>query len=93
VGLVVALVALAPFFVLARWAAAGLLFTYALAVLASAIVTCRQARAWSALPVLPPVFAAYHFGYGYGFLHGVFDFLLRRKRNQAFTRLTREMQA
>jgi hypothetical protein len=94
VGLVAALVALAPFMELARWGAAGLLLAYTLAVLASAIVTCRHAHTWRALPVLPPVFAAYHFGYGYGFLYGVFDFVLRRKhRNQAFSRLTREMQA
>jgi glycosyltransferase involved in cell wall biosynthesis len=94
VALVAALAVLVPFVPVARWAAAGLLLSYLLALLAGAIVTCRNAHAWRALPVLPPVFAAYHFGYGCGFLCGVFDFLVRRKRRStAFTRLTREIQA
>jgi succinoglycan biosynthesis protein ExoA len=47
---------------------------------------------WSLLPVLPLVFATYHFGYGYGFLLGVVH-LFRNERsgipNPAFTELTR----
>jgi succinoglycan biosynthesis protein ExoA len=42
------------------------------------------------LPVLPVVFVCYHLGYGYGFLRGIFDFLiLRRAPNRTYTQLTR----
>ena len=45
---------------------------------------------WKLLPILPPVFACYHFGYGYGFLRGIWDFVLRRRRPQTgFVTLTR----
>jgi len=41
-------------------------------------------------PLLPTVFACYHLGYGYGFLRGVWDFLiLRRGPALTYTRLTR----
>lgn len=40
--------------------------------------------------VLPAVFAAYHFGYGLGFLHGMWDFLiLRRGASRKYTELSR----
>ena len=52
---------------------------------ASFLVASRQD--WKLLPLLPPVFACYHFGYGLGFLHGVRDFLiLRRGPDHTYTR-------
>jgi len=39
---------------------------------------------------LPAVFACYHLGYGYGFLRGIWDFiLLRRTPVGAMSTLTR----
>lgn len=41
-------------------------------------------------PLLPLVFATYHFAYGYGFLRGIWDFLiLRRGPDGKYARLTR----
>lgn len=46
---------------------------------------------WKFLPILPVVFACYHFGYGYGFLGGLIDFvLLRRGTNKKWSNLTRK---
>ena len=42
------------------------------------------------LPVMPVVFMTYHWGYGYGFVREVVDFiLLRRGGSNSFTQLTR----
>lgn len=91
-GLVV-LGALAP---ISRIAALGwvlLLSSYIIANLAASLVVCVSKSAWIYLPVMPVVFAAYHFGYGYGFMRGIVDFwCLRRSPNQRFTRLTRPTQ-
>jgi hypothetical protein len=39
---------------------------------------------------LPVVVACYHFGYGYGFLRGLWNFVIRRKHgDQNFSSLTR----
>jgi glycosyltransferase involved in cell wall biosynthesis len=76
-------------FLLAASCFTGLLSVYALAVLAASVHTAPKSE-WKLLPVLPAVFACYHFGYGYGFLRGVWDFLVRRRRsNLTFAQLTR----
>jgi succinoglycan biosynthesis protein ExoA len=55
-----------------------------------ASATTAARRGWTYLPILPPVFAAYHFGYGIGFVCGLVDFvILRRAPSRAFTGLTR----
>lgn len=41
-------------------------------------------KGWRYFPILPPVFACYHLGYGVGFLHGVVDFVLLRRRATGF---------
>ena len=67
----------------------SLLSFYLLAVLAVSVITAARSE-WKLLPVLPLVFPCYHFGYGYGFLRGVLDFLIRRKGAQKnFATLTR----
>ena len=67
----------------------SLLSFYLLAVLAASVITAARSE-WKLLPVLPLVFPCYHFGYGYGFLRGVLDFLIRRKGAQKnFATLTR----
>ena len=46
---------------------------------------------WGLLPVLPVTFAAYHFGYGIGFLNGLLDFVVLRRTQprRSMARLTR----
>jgi hypothetical protein len=55
-----------------------LIASYLAGNLAASAATAGK-NAWSLFPLLPSVFACYHFGYGYGFLRGVWDFILRRK--------------
>lgn len=60
----------------AAWVA--VLAVYAIcATLASCAAAARSS--WRLLPVLPPVFACYHCGYGWGFLRGLLDFLVLRR--------------
>ena len=62
---------------------------YLLAMLVASVVTAAKTE-WKLLPVLPLVFGCYHFGYGYGFLRGILDFvILRRGASVSFTKLTR----
>ena len=71
------------------WSLASLVGIYSLCVLAASTLTSSKTE-WKLLPVLPPVFACYHFGYGYGFLRGVWDYLIRQKRpGLRFVQLTR----
>ena len=71
VGGLAALAAAAPF---SRTAALLLLLalgSYAAANLLASLLACRSFGRLKYLPVLPVVFAAYHFSYGAGFLHGL----------------------
>ena len=43
-------------------------------VLGVATVSTAARHGWSLAPILPPIFASYHFGYGIGFLQGLADF-------------------
>jgi hypothetical protein len=53
------------------------------------VATARRSAPTLCL-VLPAVFACYHLGYGYGFLRGLWDFiLLRRTPVSAMSTLTR----
>jgi glycosyltransferase involved in cell wall biosynthesis len=66
-----------------------LLFAYALALLVASVATAARTE-WKLLPVLPSVFACYHFGYGCGFLLGLWGFYVRRRDpRKGFERLTR----
>lgn len=68
---------------------ASLLLVYFLAILAASIHTAARTE-WKLLPVMPLVFPCYHFGYGWGFLRGIWDFVVRRKGGQQkFSALTR----
>lgn len=86
-GTLLLLALLAPFWVPARWGLAGLLGIYGCAVLAASLITAKQSQ-WNFLIVLPAVFACYHFGYGLGFLMGIFDFVVLKRRGR-FAKLTR----
>jgi glycosyltransferase involved in cell wall biosynthesis len=62
---------------------------YLLCDVAASVIT-SVGCGWRLFPVLPVVFACYHFSYGYGFLRGLVDFIvLRRKPAAQFTQLTR----
>lgn len=73
----------------AGWLGLGLAALYLVCALAASVVTGAQSE-WKLIPVLPAVFAAYHFGYGLGFLRGLLDFVvIRRGPRASATRLTR----
>jgi GT2 family glycosyltransferase len=58
--------------------------------LIASLITCRRPKDWKYLPVMPFVFGSYHFGYGWGFLRGLVDFLLLKKVGRAaYNRITR----
>lgn len=54
-----------------------LIGAYSMCSLAASAMTASR-DGWKLLPVLPLVFACYHFGYGCGFLRGIVDFVMRR---------------
>jgi len=69
------------------WGALGVL--YSACNLAASVATAKRSGLTLCL-VLPAVFACYHFGYGYGFLRGIWDFIiLRRTPGGAMSTLTR----
>ena len=72
----------------AIWVWLGLLVIYSFANITASFVTAARHR-WRLFIFLPVVFAIYHFAYGYGFLHGIWDFLvLRRMPSHTYTDLT-----
>jgi len=80
----------APFSHTARVLTGALGGAYIAASLGASLWTCARPGRWKYLPVMPLVFACYHFGYGIGFLRGVWDFLVvRRGGSGAFEGLTR----
>lgn len=68
---------------------AALLSVYSAVAVTGSCLAARRAG-WTLLPILPFVFASLHFGYGYGFLRGLFDFVLfNNAPGKQFVRLTR----
>ena len=66
-----------------------LLAIYGLCLFGASLLTAAKTE-WRLLPVLPLVFPCYHLGYGWGFLRGVWDFVIRRKgAHKSFEALTR----
>jgi hypothetical protein len=73
----------------ALWAWLAMAGAYSVCNIVASVVTARKTGN-ELLPVLPAVFACYHIAYGYGFLRGICDFvLLRRKARQSYANLTR----
>ena len=69
------------------WGTLGML--YIIGNLAASVETARRSGL-SLFLVLPAVFVCYHLGYGYGFLHGIWDLIiLRRTPAGAMSSLTR----
>lgn len=79
---------LASFVGIAADGLAALVGLYLLALIAASTLTAARAG-WSLLPILPVVFTCYHLGYGFGFLFGVWDFLIRCRGIGRFVALTR----
>ncbi|MDH3600418.1 MAG: glycosyltransferase family 2 protein [Candidatus Tectomicrobia bacterium] len=70
-------------------AALGMAGLYAICTLSASLRTASQ-YGWRLLPLLPLVFACFHFAYGYGFLWGMSDFIVRHRGPQrTYTELTR----
>ena len=73
-------------------AVAGLQWTaYGAVSAVAAVRVCARRRDWRLLPWLPPVFAAFHAGFGYGYLRGLVDYFVlnRGGASQGFHSLTR----
>jgi succinoglycan biosynthesis protein ExoA len=89
VSLVILLPLMALWLPIAFWGWVGLVGVYSFSnVLVSLFTAARHG--WALFPVLPLVFACYHFAYGYGFLRGIWDFVvLRRGPSQRYTKLNR----
>jgi len=83
------LVVLSLFSTTAFWMWIALLGLYAASNIAISALTAAS-NGWDLFPVLPGVFATFHFAYGWGFLRGFLDFIiLRRKPVHSYTALTR----
>jgi len=90
VGLLAIMAALSPFSQLSLKILAGLLLFYGAANSGASFLACKEPSKWKYIPVMPIIFAAYHFGYGYGFLRGILDFvILKKQAGKTFTKLTR----
>lgn len=62
---------------------------YCLASMTAAFNTAKK-EGWKLFPIMPLVFACFHFGYGLGFLKGLMDFfILRRSPSRKMEVLTR----
>jgi glycosyltransferase involved in cell wall biosynthesis len=91
VGSTLALAVLSFFSPIAFWLLILETALYLAANFAATAVTCWRADKLKFLPLLPVVFATYHFSYGYGFLRGMMDFvLLRRNSRASFNSLSRK---
>ncbi|MGH7992516.1 MAG: glycosyltransferase family 2 protein [Limisphaerales bacterium] len=90
VGSLGLLLAAGCFWTPAWWIAVGLAMLYTAAISVAAMMIAARTQ-WTLLPVLPAVLACYHFGYGYGFLRGILDFVIRKNAPETkFVQLTRE---
>ncbi|MGO8930983.1 MAG: glycosyltransferase family 2 protein [Limisphaerales bacterium] len=80
-------------FLLSTFCFVSLLLLYGVADLMASVLTAARTE-WKLLPVLPFVFGCYHFGYAWGFLRGVLDFVvLRRGAGIGLTEVTRTSRA
>lgn len=90
VGILCLLAATGVFWFPALWAAGGLVVLYLAAALVAALAIAKRSQ-WALFPVMPLVIGCFHFGYGYGFLRGILDFVVLRNAPEAkFVQLTRE---
>jgi len=89
VGTLALLLFLGFFWHPALWVAAILAGFYVAAVIIASVVTAARSER-KLLPLLPLAFACFHLGYGYGFIHGLLDFVIFQKApGTKFVQLTR----
>lgn len=63
---------------------------YLLVTVKAAIDACYKHKVWKYCWIMPLVIMTYHFGYGWGFLKGIWDFVIKKRGGSAkFTALTR----
>lgn len=73
----------------ALWCWLALLGVYIVSNTAASLLTAARAE-WRLFPLFLLVFACYHFAYGYGFLRGMWDFVLwRRGPTHSYSKITR----
>jgi cellulose synthase/poly-beta-1,6-N-acetylglucosamine synthase-like glycosyltransferase len=91
-GILILIVFLSPLSILFVWLFLGLIGFYSLVNILATIITCSELLSFKFLPVMPLIFAAYHFGYGYGFIRGIIDFVIFRQKkvNHNLTKITRD---
>lgn len=77
------------FFKVALYVLIGLIGLYLIINMIAMLLSCKNKEKIRYMPLLPIVFSMYHLGYGYGFLRGVIDFMLFKKVNKSFLKLTR----
>jgi succinoglycan biosynthesis protein ExoA len=83
---------LAIWWTVAAWVWLGLLAAHCGSSLLASLCAAKK-NDWKLFPLLPLVFACHHLSYGFGFLCGIFDFvILRRGPTHAFLKLTRGQQ-
>lgn len=64
--------------------------SYLFMVIVASVLVCCRARQFKYIPVLPFIFGSYHFGYGYGFMKGILDFIILKHESKIkFSKLTR----
>jgi hypothetical protein len=82
-----------PWWPAALWACIALMALYSVCTATAAAWTAAH-YGWHLLLLLPFVFTVYHFAYGYGFLRGTWDFMIRRRGpSHIYTTLTRNTTA
>ena len=93
VGSILILAILGMFWTPGFWAVAVLSLLYAAGAFVLSLIIAARTN-WTLFPALPGVVWCFHFGYGYGFLRGIFDFVVLHNAPQTqFVRLTREQSA
>lgn len=71
---------LMPFSYIATLCLTTALGLYLIANFIATVVCCANKNRLIYIPIMPIVFAAYHFGYGWGFLRGVMNFYIFRRK-------------
>lgn len=83
------LMILSPWSYWAAWSFAAIVCMYVLANIGASVINAAR-WGWKFLPLLPFVFASYHFAYGMGFWVGIWHFILGRKKSfKKFSNITR----
>jgi len=91
VAILILLASLSILHIIFLWGFLLLVGVYACATILASIVVCAGRSRIRYLPVMPLIFATFHFAYGYGFLRGIKGFGLRRQNDHTpFSGLTRD---